>query len=503
MASVVFGNVHADGACPALSIQSGRVSPNGDIVNAPVLIDCEDGYLVPGFIDVQCNGGLGVDLSDASLKVEDAVRLLETLPSHGVTSVVATLISNTPSTYAHVVPILRSLYIAQASLDVNGAPTGSPPRARLLGLHLEGPYLHPSKRGAHATANLAVPDEASIDVSPAQLEGLPSAVAPLLARYSLSPSDLRSGLVRIVTLAPELPGADELTAALTSLGVVVSIGHTTATFEQAVGAVRSGASLVTHLFNAMPPLHHRTPGVVGLLGLPCSGAEAEAAQVYTPAESGPVPPPVPFTVPAPGSSAASSSGGALPPCPYVSLIADGGVHLHSAVLALTHRAQGSRVVLVTDAMRAMGMPPGRYAYGDIDVTIYPGKAAAAAAGAMAGASDAAASGAGAAPSAPPGGFYDGVHAVVTGTDTLAGAVLPLDACVRYFATAAGISIRDAVATVAAHPAKLLRLDQHLGHLGAGALGDAVLLDRDTLCVKRVWIGGVEVPLRMQASASIA
>lgn len=126
-----------------------------------------------------------------------------------------------------------------------------PPAARILGLHLEGPFISPERVGAHAMHNLAAP-----------ADGL----ASLSARYSLEDAQWHTGDVRIVTLAPELPGAFSAIHALSSAGVVPSIGHTNADIRCADAAVDRGACLITHLFNAMSAFHHRDPGVVGLLG---------------------------------------------------------------------------------------------------------------------------------------------------------------------------------------------------------------------------------------------
>jgi N-acetylglucosamine-6-phosphate deacetylase len=168
-----------------------------------------------------------------------------------------------------------------------------------LGLHLEGPFLAPERRGAHPLSLLGAPD------------------LGLVAAEGWT----RDAGVAMVTLAPELAGALEVVRALTAAGVVVSAGHSSATTEQARAAIDVGVTWVTHLFNAMAPLHHRDPGLVGV------ALTDERVRVGA--------------------------------------IAD-GVHLHPATVALAARALGDRLCLVTDAVAALGMPGGPMALGAME-----------------------------------------------------------------------------------------------------------------------------------------
>ena len=172
-----------------------------------------------------------------------------------------------------------------------GAPAGYE-GATPLGWHIEGPFIAPTRAGVHDPARLQAPDVGAVtDWSPA------------------------SG-IRLVTLAPELPGALELVAALVASGVVVSAGHSAATFDEARAGFDAGIRSVTHLFNAMPPLDHRRPGLVG--------AALVDARVT------------------------------------IGLIPD-GLHVHPKVCALVHRTVGpDRLAVVTDAIAGLGMPPGTY-----------------------------------------------------------------------------------------------------------------------------------------------
>eukprot|EP01062_Namystynia_karyoxenos_P063531 TRINITY_DN56335_c0_g1_i1.p1 TRINITY_DN56335_c0_g1~~TRINITY_DN56335_c0_g1_i1.p1 ORF type:complete len:431 (+),score=126.04 TRINITY_DN56335_c0_g1_i1:79-1293(+) len=246
------------------------------------VVDCAGMIVAPGFIELQLNGCAGVDFSSPSLTAEQLAEAARWLPRTGVTSVLPTVVSATPDAYRSVAPAYEA---------AKQAPPGS--GARIMGTHLEGPYLAGGKRGAHRGGVLVQP----ADASPAGLYG------PALDSAAL------------VTLAPELPGAPELIRELRKRGVAVAIGHSEATLHQARGGVDAGAVLLTHLFNAMPPFHHREPGVVGLLG--------EVHKVR----------------------------------PMFSLICD-GVHVHPAAAAIAQRAHPAGVVLVTDAMSVLGLPEG-------------------------------------------------------------------------------------------------------------------------------------------------
>lgn len=342
-------------------------------------------------------------------------------------------------------------------------------------------------------------------------------------------------------------------------GIVTSIGHTNATLSTAQAAVDSGANMITHLFNAMPPLHHREPGVLGLLGpaAPASqppsatgaaampsghgpaavsnpiarGTAAESAAASFGADSAAVTSrsQLEFLKPSPsvtspsdvtaarptataaanststGSSvtnhtamsstggqafASSSAASSAARVPYYGLITD-GVHVHPSAISMAYRSNPSRAINVTDAMRAMGLGPGKHTYGGESVEVFNG-------------------------AGPGDGYYKGVHVVVEGTNTLAGAVLPLDSCVRNFKLFTGCSVDEAVATVTAHPARLLGLLEedggHSAHGGSaaptatnsetttrhpsitygalrpGAVADFVLLD-DTLSVVATYLAG--------------
>jgi N-acetylglucosamine-6-phosphate deacetylase len=247
---------------------------------------------VPGLVDLQVNGYAGVDLLTSDL---DGWRCASrALAADGVAWFLPTLITSEPAA-------------TRAALATSAALAERPSRggARSLGTHLEGPFLSPSKTGTHPAQLLRAPDE------------------PLLREL------LSAGPVTAVTLAPELPGALALLDVLVERGVVVSLGHSAATAEQAHAAFDRGARTVTHLFNAMSTPTARAAGVAG---------------------------------------AALSRNDVL-----VQVVCD-GVHLAADVIRLVRLAAGHRVALVTDAIAAAGMGDGDVRLGDVQVRVRAGEA---------------------------------------------------------------------------------------------------------------------------------
>ncbi|KYO32445.1 putative N-acetylglucosamine-6-phosphate deacetylase [Alligator mississippiensis] len=200
---------------------------------ADIQLDCKDSIIAPGFIDVQINGGFGVDFSLATDDFKSGINLVsQKILSHGVTSFCPTLVTSPPSVYHKVVP--------QISVR-NGGAHG----AGVLGAHLEGPFISREKKGAHPEHCLRTFES--------------GAFQDLLATYGAL------DCIRIVTLAPEMKRSGEVIEELTKRGICVSLGHSVANLSQAEEAVQHGATFITHLFNAMLPFHHRDPGIVGLL----------------------------------------------------------------------------------------------------------------------------------------------------------------------------------------------------------------------------------------------
>lgn len=179
-----------------------------------------------GLIDIHFHGQGGFDVM--SDNPEDLLGLSLRLKAQGVAGFLATFVSS---------PLPDFIRALETIKEVQGSEKG----AKILGVHLEGPFLHPERKGAHNPRNLRPPD-------------LQEACEWIAAG---------EGIVKLVTIAPEMPGAAGVIRYLTKKGVRVSMGHTTATFEQARAAKKLGATSVTHLFNAMNPVHHRAPGLAG------------------------------------------------------------------------------------------------------------------------------------------------------------------------------------------------------------------------------------------------
>ena len=248
-------------------------------------------YRISGFVDLQINGGFGYDFTAHPESIWDVAARL---PAHGVTAFLPTIVSSPPQTALEAFRVLAA-----------GPPSGWS-GARPLGLHLEGPFLAASRRGTHASDALVGPDLSLVD------------------------EWIEAGPPRMVTLAPELAGASSLVARLWEAGTVVALGHSNCSAEEATTAFDAGATHVTHLFNAMSGLDHRSPGLA---------AAALGHEACT-----------------------------------VGLIAD-GVHVHPGMLRVALRALGaSRIALVTDAIAGLGVGDGRYRLGDTAITVSAGTA---------------------------------------------------------------------------------------------------------------------------------
>lgn len=261
------------------------------------VVDAAGAVLAPGFIDLHGHGGAGVGYDED----RDPAAALALHRSHGTTRQVLSLVAAPIDAQERSLGRIADL-VARDPL--------------VLGAHLEGPYLAPTRRGAHDLAALTPP------------------TAQLVARQLAA----ARGALRMVTLAPELPGADDAQRLFQEAGVVVAVGHTDADYETALAAFGRGARVLTHAFNAMPPLGHRAPGPV---------------------------------------MAAVDAGAVL------ELILD-GVHVHPAVAGALFRLAPDRVALVTDAMPATGCGDGTHRLGGLGVTVRGGEARLTGSGTLAG-----------------------------------------------------------------------------------------------------------------------
>jgi N-acetylglucosamine-6-phosphate deacetylase len=351
---------------------------------APVAarLDATGLLVAPGFVDLQCNGAAGLDVTAAPERMWDVAAAL---PRWGVAAWLPTVITAPAAIRARALAALRS-----------GPPDDGVPRATVLGLHFEGPFLAPKRLGAHDPRHLAAPSVAAVEA-----EGWSRAAG-----------------VAMVTLAPERPGALAVVRRLVDAGVVVAAGHSSATADEARAALDAGVTHVTHLFNAMAPLHHREPGLAGV------ALTDQRARV--------------------------------------GLIAD-GLHVDPAVVAVAARALGDRLTLVTDAVAALGAPPGPVRLGDVDATVSAG---------------------------------DGGVRLADGT--LAGSTLALDRAVRNLVSFAGVPLSDAVRAATATPAAALGLADR-GVVAPGAVGDLVLLTPSGELVATVVAGRVAYDRRAVTS----
>ena len=268
------------------------------------LIDFADAVIAPGFVDIHMHGGAGLDVMQAS--EAEMPHLGRFLSQHGVTGYFPTTVAAPIDvTCAALERIANAIAAGESGTNGNGSNDNTS-QARPLGIHLEGPFLSHARRGVHAPENLALP-------TVALFERLWQAAR---------------GHVRMLTIAPELPGAPEVIAEAARRRVLVSIGHSDADLNAAQAGVRAGARHATHTFNAMRPLDHREPGIL--------------AEVLTDAQVS------------------------------ADIIVD-GIHVAPSVVRLFLKAKGIEgSVLITDATAAAGMPDGRYQLGTMMVDVKNG-----------------------------------------------------------------------------------------------------------------------------------
>lgn len=312
--------------------------------------------LLPGMIDLHIHGAEGCDMMDGTTDSVQAVSAV--CAKTGCTSFLATSVSSPQDQLLNMVRSVKSV-------------AGNESGAKIIGIHAEGPYLNNKQKGMQNEAFLRLPDLE-------EMEEIRSAAG---------------GLLRMVTLAPELPGGEELVRYLRRHGILPAIAHSDATYEQAKHAFRIGVGHVTHCCNGMRPMHHRDPGPVV--------AACEEPDVS------------------------------------IQAIVD-GIHLHPAVVRLLYREKGARkMMLITDALQAMGMGDGVYRFGGHDVTV-----------------------------------TDGVARLNSGS--LASSTVTMLESLKN-AVKFGIPLYDAAVMATQAPADALSLT-HLGRIAPGAAADLILLD---------------------------
>lgn len=355
---VIEGSVRFD----TRILELGSVSGSGDTV-----IDAGGGFLLPGLIDIHIHGCFGFDATDAQCQ-----EMAECLPALGVTAFLPTTVTASPEA------LERAARAAETAMRTGRG-------AAVLGLHAEGPFLSPARKGAHEEALLREPD------------------VSLYAPYA--------GILRRVTAAPELPGSDVLIDWCVSQGIAYSIGHTQASYAQCQQAALRGARSFTHTYNAMPPLGHREPGPVGAaldLGL------------------------------------------------FTELICD-DLHVSPPAQRVLYRAR-AKTVLITDAIRAAGLPDGAFMLGNLRCESKGGRAA----------------------------LPDG---------TLAGSLLSMPLAIRNFMRNTGAGWPEAAAAASEHPAELLGLSTK-GRVAVGMDADLTLLSEN--CEVLMTVIGGEIAYRRPA-----
>ncbi len=317
--------------------------------------------LAPGFIDIHIHGALGRDVMEGTDEAVEAISRF--LAAHGTTSFLATTLTASP---------IATLKAVEA---LGGFVDRPLPGARMLGLHLEGPFINPEKRGAHPAKHIRRPSALIFD--------------QLLARSGHR--------VKLITLAPEVEGGLELIRFARSKEVIVSLGHSNATLQEAQAAIGLGAGNATHLFNAMRSFSHRDPGILG--------AVLTAPQVWA------------------------------------ELIAD-GVHVSPAAIELCLRCKGAeRILLISDAVCATGMPEGQYRLADTEITLSEGTCR-------------------------------------TPDGTLAGSILTQDQALRNMVGWTRLPVQSVLGMLTRNPAQSLGIADSKGTLAAGKDADMVLLDRN-------------------------
>ncbi|KAI0365927.1 Metallo-dependent hydrolase [Pilatotrama ljubarskyi] len=445
-------------------------------------IDLGGNILSPGFIDIQINGAYNFDFSvyegDDETYRAGLKRVAENIVETGVTSLLPTIITQERSLYPKLLHLLR--------------PYSAPNSATLLGWHAEGPFIQFAKRGAHAPQFLiSAKEELKSFEDVYGKENLAETEDWLMA------GDGQDAVgVRVITAAPEIDGVMPSVDELVRRGIVFSIGHSIASTDIATAAVQRGARLITHLFNAMPQLHHRDPSIIGLLGasphLSSAHSPASPSQPHfrglsslhrvpsvvkrAAAQEGPkatseafddvqTPPQTPVLRAQEGFELGLQKGKVADLSferPFYELIVD-GIHSHPNSVRLAYSAYPEGCILITDAMKILDphLKDGVHEWRD-------GKRF----------------------------VKDGDKLYLEGTDTLAGSVVTLDKCVRNFSRFTGCSLGEAIKCATFNPARCLGLEHKKGTLRPGADADLAVLDRKGN-VLSTWVKGREVWTRAE------
>ena len=335
------------------------------------VIDAQNNYISPGFVDIHIHGYLGADVSDGSS--EGVKTMAQGIVKNGVTSWCPTTMTVSKAEIEAAFSAVRQV---KNSKEYYGA--------RILGVNSEGPFINPSKKGAQAEEHILRPD----------------------ADFILKNKDI----VKLFTVAPEVDGAIECIQKVSSEGgVLISMGHTNATYEEAQAGVKAGVRHTTHLFNAMTALNHRNPGVVGA-ALSAENVSCE-------------------------------------------LIAD-TFHIDKGLFGLVSKIKGDKLCLITDCIRAGGMPDGDYTLGGQPV------------------------------------HKEGIKCLMP-DGTIAGSVLKLNEAVRNLFENSDLTICQAVNCASLNPAKAVGEDKNIGSIAVGKRADMIIMDENFNILATI-LGGEKV-----------
>lgn len=334
------------------------------------VIDADGAYVAPGLVDIHIHGYVGEDTSDGN--IEGLEKMARAIVANGVTSFC-------PTTMTVAKKQIEKAFDTARELKSRDSYYG----AEILGVNSEGPFINPSKKGAQAEEHILPPD----------------------GKFIVENADI----VKLVTIAPEMAGALEAIREIReNSDVLVSMGHTGASFDEALLGVKAGVRHTTHLFNAMTPLMHRNPGVVGA-ALSSEGVSCE-------------------------------------------LIAD-TFHVNSGLFSIVEKLKGDKLCLITDCMRAGGMPDGEYDLGGQNVTV------------------------------------NGIHCLLS-DGTIAGSVLRLNRAVKNLYENTDIGIEKAFAAASLNPAKAVREDSRKGSLEVGKDADIIIVDNNFDIIKTIIKGEI-------------
>ncbi|CAI7591239.1 unnamed protein product [Penicillium pancosmium] len=420
-------------------------SPDPALVKEKVVstIDLHGRILSPGFIDLQINGAYGFDFSEDASKDAEGVsykdRYSETrqkLIKTGTTSFLPTMTSQHAERYHQNLPFLGP---SKSRSPFEGSES--------LGAHCEGPFFAHNRMGVHlpeAIQSSGPSSEPELVIRTYGASNLFSTTPPYAQEQE--PGKIPSH-VRMITMAPERPGALSTIQQFSNKGLIMSIGHMAANYTQAAAGIKAGAKMITHLYNQMNPHHHREPGPLGILGGTTDITPENETKIIL----------------EDNDSLHHAHHDPRPTRPYFGIIADGH-HVHPASIRLAHLTHPEGLVLVTDALMLLGGEDGTVDWLTRRLT------------------------------------KKGIKVMLEGTDIIAGSCVTIPQCINNFRKWTGASIAAVLQTVTSRPASILGMENVKGSLRDGTDADFVVLSEEDvlgqsvseLVVDQVWKFGVKV-----------